>query len=223
MSATLKAEVFSTYFNGCPSIEVEGFTYPVEEKYLEDILEELQFFDFPESKSQGFPNRNRAKKIRDREEDQASHLYELFQPSIVDLKAKYSSRVVQTLMNPMTEEIDYDFLESLLFHISYKGIEGAILVFLPGYAQISRLLETLRNARSRFPESKFLLMPLHSMLTGSDQRAVFDRPPPGVRKIILATNIAETSITIDDVTVVINAGKRKTTNFDVENNIKVSF
>ena len=44
------------------------------------------------------------------------------------------------------------------------------------------------------------------MVPAADQRRVFLRPPVGVRKIVLATNIAETAITIDDVTVIINSG-----------------
>jgi ATP-dependent RNA helicase DHX36 len=54
MSATLRAEYFSQYFFNCPMIEIEGFTFRVEEKYLEDVLEETQFFNF-ESKG-GFRN-----------------------------------------------------------------------------------------------------------------------------------------------------------------------
>ena len=52
-----------------------------------------------------------------------------------------------------------------------------------------------------------------------NQREVFDRPPAGVRKIVLATNIAETSITIDDIVYVINSGYIKMKNFDKELNI----
>ena len=45
------------------------------------------------------------------------------------------------------------------------------------------------------------------MVPTQDQRKVFIRPPPGVRKLILATNIAETAVTIDDIVCVINSGK----------------
>jgi len=58
------------------------------------------------------------------------------------------------------------------------------------------------------------------MMPTTVQRSVFDRPPPGVRKIILATNIAETSITIDDVVYVIDCGKIKMKQYDVESNIQ---
>lgn len=53
------------------------------------------------------------------------------------------------------------------------------------------------------------MLPLHSQLPSSEQRRAFKQPPAETRKIILATNIAETSVTIEDVTVVINSGRLK--------------
>lgn len=58
------------------------------------------------------------------------------------------------------------------------------------------------------------VLPLHGNMTSEEQRRVFDRPPPGVRKIVLATNIAETSITIDDCGFVIDSGRMKETRYD---------
>lgn len=60
---------------------------------------------------------------------------------------------------------------------------------------------------SCFRSQRYHLLPLHSMVPTQDQRRVFIRPPVGVRKIILATNIAETAVTIDDIVCVINSGR----------------
>lgn len=54
----------------------------------------------------------------------------------------------------------------------------------------------------------------------ADQKQIFSVPPPSMRKIIISTIIAETSITIEDVVYVIDCGKTKLGNFDVENNLQ---
>ena len=61
--------------------------------------------------------------------------------------------------------------------------------------------------------------PVHSLMPTATQRAIFQRPPKGTRKIVIATNIAETSITIDDIVYVIDCGKIKITQYDLDSTL----
>ena len=116
------------------------------------------------------------------------------------------------------EEIDVVLIESLLTKICTDTENGAILVFLPGWDDINRTRERL--LAGFFKDSKkFVIMSLHSMVPSMEQRKVFKRPPPGCRKIVLSTNIAETSVTIDDVIYVIDSGRMKEKNYDPYNNV----
>ncbi|RUS82035.1 hypothetical protein EGW08_010191 [Elysia chlorotica] len=111
------------------------------------------------------------------------------------------------------EKVDIDLVSCLLHKIHTSGIEGAILVFLPGYDDIMSLKFLLADDK-RFQGSGFVVYTLHSSLQHSDQKKVFKNAPNGVRKIILSTNIAETSVTINDVVYVIDCGKVKEKMFD---------
>ena len=59
-----------------------------------------------------------------------------------------------------------------------------------------------------------LVLPLHGGLAAEDQARVFARPPSGTRKVVVSTNVAETSLTIDDVGVVIDSGRMKENRYD---------
>uniref|UniRef100_A0A8C5HYI3 RNA helicase n=1 Tax=Gouania willdenowi TaxID=441366 RepID=A0A8C5HYI3_GOUWI len=106
---------------------------------------------------------------------------------------QYSTKTIEAMETlDSDDKIDLDLILALIRYIVLNEEEGAILVFLPGWDNISTL---------------------------NDLLMVFKKPPPGVRKIVIATNIAETSITIDDVVFVIDGGKIKETHFDTNNNI----
>lgn len=89
---------------------------------------------------------------------------------------------------------------------------GSLLVFLPGQAEIRRLAEQLEEALGG--RSDVRVCPLHGELELSAQRAAIEPAPSGLRKVVLATNIAETSLTIDGVRVVVDAGLARVPRFD---------
>ncbi len=87
--------------------------------------------------------------------------------------------------------------------------EGGVLVFLPGEGEIRRTEALLRG---RLP-ADCVLRPLFGAMPFSAQRAAI-RPETGGRKIVLATSIAETSLTIEDIRVVVDAGRARRARFD---------
>nr|KAF6281853.1 DExH-box helicase 34 [Pipistrellus kuhlii] len=89
---------------------------------------------------------------------------------------------------------------------------GDLLVFLSGMAEISAVLEAAQAYASH--TQRWVVLPLHSTLSVADQDKVFDVAPPGVRKCILSTNIAETSVTIDGIRFVVDSGKVKEMSYD---------
>jgi len=89
------------------------------------------------------------------------------------------------------------------------GGEGDMLVFMPGGFEISQTIETIRNSR----EAKgFIVLPLHGELQPRDQDAAVARYQQ--RKVVVATNVAETSITIDGVRLVIDSGLARIARYD---------
>lgn len=116
-----------------------------------------------------------------------------------------------------------DLCAKLLLHLVFKaqsetggiydekGQPGSILTFLPGWAEIKAVMERLQHA----PQAAALwVLPLHSTLAKEDQQKIFQHPPEGKTKIILSTNIAESSVTIDDVLVVVDAGLMRELSYD---------
>jgi len=83
---------------------------------------------------------------------------------------------------------------------------GSVLVFLPGLGEIRALTERLRGSRQFGDSNRFDIIPMHSTLSPTDQRRAFSKSKQGCQKIILSTNICETSVTIPDVVCVIDSG-----------------
>ncbi|XP_036941732.1 probable ATP-dependent RNA helicase DHX34 [Acanthopagrus latus] len=89
---------------------------------------------------------------------------------------------------------------------------GDLLLFLSGVAEISTIQEACQIYATH--TRRWIVLPLHSTLSLAQQDKVFDIAPPGVRKCIISTNIAETSVTIDGVRFVADSGKVKEMSFD---------
>ncbi|WP_156440753.1 ATP-dependent helicase HrpB, partial [Blastomonas sp. CCH10-E1] len=87
--------------------------------------------------------------------------------------------------------------------------QGDVLTFLPGVAEITRTSERLETLGSAIA-----VLPLHGTLTPVEQRAAIRRDPDGRRKVILATSIAETSLTIDGVRIVVDSGLARRARYD---------
>ncbi|XP_040830767.1 ATP-dependent DNA/RNA helicase DHX36 isoform X2 [Ochotona curzoniae] len=205
MSATLNAEKFSEYFGNCPMIHIPGFTFPVTEYLLEDIIEKIRYV--PEQKEhrsqfkRGFMHGH----VNRQEKEEKEAIYKERWPDYVrELRRRYSASTVDVLEMMDDDKVDLNLIAALIRYIVLEEEDGAILVFLPGWDNISTLHELLMS---------------QVMFKSVNQTQVFKKTPPGVRKIVIATNIAETSITIDDVVYVIDGGKIKETHFDTQNNI----
>ncbi|XP_059930953.1 ATP-dependent DNA/RNA helicase DHX36 [Gadus macrocephalus] len=220
MSATLNAEKFSKYFGNCPMIHIPGLAFPVEEFLLEDVVEMIGYR--PKTQNQrpswkkGFMQGRNSRPEKEEKEAEYKESWPCYARTLQDRYSESTIEVLEMLDND--EKIDLELILALIRHIVLQEEEGAILVFLPGWDNISGLNDLLM-AQQMFKSDRFVIIPLHSLMPTVNQTQVFKRPPPGVRKIVIATNIAETSITIDDVVYVIDGGKIKETHFDTQNNI----
>ncbi|PSS56841.1 ATP-dependent helicase HrpB [Pseudomonas sp. BBP2017] len=108
------------------------------------------------------------------------------------------------------QSIDTRVIDTCLVAVNEQP--GSILVFLPGQAEIRRVAEALKEQLSSRPD--VIICPLYGDLDLNAQRAAIDPAPPGSRKIVLATNIAETSLTIEGVRVVVDSGLERVPKFD---------
>ncbi|XP_059441968.1 DExH-box ATP-dependent RNA helicase DExH1-like [Corylus avellana] len=131
----------------------------------------------------------------------------------------YSTSTRKSLEAWSGSQLDLGLVEATIEYICRHEGDGAILVFLTGWDDISKLLDKVKGNNFLGNPSKFLVLPLHGSMPTINQREIFDRPPPNKRKIVLATNIAESSITIDDVVYVIDSGKAKETSYDALNKL----
>merc|ERR1712112_288920 len=197
--------------------------FPVEDYYFEDAACWLEYV--PEAKG-GKGGKGKGKKGKDGKDSGPSEeeLDAIREKICDDMTAKgrpgsvrvqgYNRRVYEAceLWKPNTVYLDLIYDLILYFHhVSPKGDngEGSILVFLPGWGDISKLFIKLFRS-----QESLKLITLHSLMTPEQQHEAFEKAPYGLRKVVLSTNIAEASVTIDDIVYVIDSGIRKERSFD---------
>ncbi len=93
---------------------------------------------------------------------------------------------------------------------AWREQQGDVLAFLPGVGEIERTRERLAEKLPNVP-----ILPLHGQVEPQGQRAAIKRDPDGRRRIVLATGIAETSLTLDGVSVVVDSGLARRAEFDL--------
>ncbi|XP_076644853.1 dosage compensation regulator mle isoform X2 [Halictus rubicundus] len=207
MSATIDTTLFSNYFNNCPVIEIPGRAYPVQQYFLEDCVQLTNFVPPMDTKKR--KNRDSDDLPTDGEPDENLNKV---------VGNDYSIQTKNAMAQLSEKEISFELIEALLKYVKDKGIPGAVLIFLPGWNLIFALMKHLQQ-HPIYGGSGYVIIPLHSQLPREDQRKVFDPVSQGITKIILATNIAETSITINDVVYVIDSCKAKMKLFTSHNNM----
>ncbi|QDS76145.1 hypothetical protein FKW77_007299 [Venturia effusa] len=215
-SATLDIDLFTKYFaqpmmrNGvrellpCPYLDIPGRMFPVKYTYLTDILLELQ--KYPPG-SRFFM-----------EQEKATKDYLQINKEVPFSKTQLQPLQAQT--DAQEAIVPAALIALTIAHIISTTTEGAILVFLPGLDSINKVRTSLEVNSPMIGVDfgnghAYRIMILHSDMKDSNDEA-FDTMPRGVRKIVLATNIAETSITIPDAVYVIDSGKHKEMVYDHE-------
>ena len=110
---------------------------------------------------------------------------------------------------PESDYLDASLLTVMEIHL--REPEGDILLFLTGAEEIdqacSQLHERMKSLGSAVPE--LVILPVYSALPSEMQTRIFEPAPPGARKVVVATNIAEASLTIDGIYYVVDPGFAK--------------
>ena len=114
-------------------------------------------------------------------------------------------------------QVECEKVAKVVQWISDKKPEGAILCFLPGWTEIVQVEKFLKENNRK--KTRQMILPIHSLMSYYDQKKIFEKPPPGVRKIILATDIAETGITVPDVVYVVDSATHKEIRWDKEKEV----
>ena len=232
MSATIDPTLFQQYFpddQGKPSkvIEVPGRAFPVKKHFLDEFVSDL--VSFPGA-AEAFAQDSVMKYVHNELGPAALQLYQTLPPRPITTPA--SSRSGSGRSTPTQDgrdkgdelELPAPLVALTIAHVLRNSDDGHVLAFLPGWDEIQSVHRYLANPASNLgvdfgDQTKWSIHLLHSTVPVAEQQVIFDPPPQGLRRIILATNIAETSVTIPDVVYVVDTAKVKEQRFDPERHI----
>lgn len=140
--------------------------------------------------------------------------------SIISIEGRTFPIDVLYLESPTEDYVEKTI--ATVFDIHTKEAEGDILVFLTGREEIDTAVEAIseRAADLQPGSQSILVLPLYAGLTTEQQMYVFDEAPQDTRKVIVATNIAEASVTIDGIVYVVDCGFVKLRTFDPKTGIE---
>lgn len=228
MSATIDPQLFQNYFpdeSNQPAsvIEIPGRAFPVDKNFVDEFLPDLA--------------RERSASWVFQEDHVQKYLtHQLGSTAVVGitgtpLRGRHQSDAIPPSIGPdSSRDDDLDMPAPLVAltvaHVLRKSDDGHVLVFLPGWDDITAVQKCLQGVTggsllgANFNDSsKYSIHLLHSSVPIVEQQAIFEPPPKGVRRIILATNIAETSVTIPDVVYVVDTARVKEQRYDPDRHI----
>jgi ATP-dependent RNA helicase DHX36 len=251
MSATLQEQKFSDYFsnntlsnnnsgksnnssNVCPIVYVSGRCYPVTMHYLPEIerivnsSSSVVKYSSSSSGKKGNKNNNNSGNNKKKEKGDESGQQ---QKHINDYKPYFDPELIAGLVATIINT-------SMSNNKPGNNNNGnnnrgeAILVFLSGIQAIEKVQKAIpnrlfgshssrHNNNNSNNNSNIMIYILHDSLSAEQQCQVFRKTLPGQYKIVLATNIAETSITVDDVIHVIDSGYMKEQRYDPANGLSI--
>ncbi|KWU41514.1 P-loop containing nucleoside triphosphate hydrolase protein [Rhodotorula sp. JG-1b] len=215
MSATIDPRLFTEYFADpdtrslAPVIEVPGRSFPVEKRWLDDTINELEDLRLPQNRGGWVLN----------DKSVVQYLQRELVPSI-----PFDPRTGRPVGEIDDLDMPYPLLALIIAHVLKRSDDGHVLVFLPGWDEIQAVRNILMD-RHRYPlfdldfansRGDLEIHVLHSSIPLAEQQAVFEPPRERVRRVVLSTNIAETSVTIPDVVFVVDSAKCKEKRYDPE-------
>eukprot|EP00934_Nitzschia_sp_Nitz4_P001936 Nitzschia sp. Nitz4//scaffold44_size153857//12474//17017//NITZ4_002696-RA/size153857-snap-gene-0.201-mRNA-1//-1//CDS//3329552082//1936//frame0 len=241
MSATMDSELFCSFFGAAPLIQIPGRTFPVANYFLEDLLDATDYIieegSMYAKRDDSIWGEKATLWVTNRGGDKRREVVDLGGGTLSDdaLSEEYQGYKLSTRksMERVREDVvNFELVEEVLELILCKNAvenileppegadmsSGSIIVFLPGLAEIRTMMERLLATRSFSDNKRFVILALHSTLPPKEQRRAFQPSAPDCRKIILSTNIAETSVTIPDVVCVIDSGRVR----EIHRNIRTS-